>query len=318
MSTEVTTRPLQMKDDVVASWSAYPGWLLHGLIGMVRWLPRGRGVIPRWYGRTFGRKMRRSIRMRNGSVIAIDPRNLEVYVSNALGFDYNVEHIVRAVRSLLSMPIPELSPTRSTVFYDVGANAGFIAMNVAQLNANDVQVYAFEPQPALANCIALSARLSRLNNLRVFQTMLDNTSGDADLFVPTLGVAASSVWWNSQTPGVRTLRCPVETLDRLLAAGVIQPPSLIKIDVEGAEHAVLEGAKALLSQYRPIVVFESWATNACQVKMRERIIEQLSSIAHYNFYFVDESEFRPMDDVHDARFVDIAAIPQGLVPPKSF
>ncbi len=45
-----------------------------------------------------------------------------------------------------------------------------------------------------------------------------------------------------------------ETLDGTLPAGYV--PALIKIDVEGAERLVIEGAIETISKYKPIVVFE--------------------------------------------------------------
>lgn len=40
-------------------------------------------------------------------------------------------------------------------------------------------------------------------------------------------------------------------MDNLLAAGVIRPPDIIKIDVEGAELDVILGAERTLRQYKP-------------------------------------------------------------------
>jgi len=49
----------------------------------------------------------------------------------------------------------------------------------------------------------------------------------------------------------------VETLDEALPAGYV--PSLIKIDVEGAEELVLKGAKRTLAEHRPVVILEHGA-----------------------------------------------------------
>jgi hypothetical protein len=46
------------------------------------------------------------------------------------------------------------------------------------------------------------------------------------------------------------------SLDDLVGAGRIEPPDLIKIDVEGSEHLVLQGASRTISQYLPHVFLE--------------------------------------------------------------
>jgi FkbM family methyltransferase len=53
---------------------------------------------------------------------------------------------------------------------------------------------------------------------------------------------------------VRRLTVPVEDLDSALPAGYV--PAVIKIDVEGAEYAVLSGARATLRKHRPLVIVE--------------------------------------------------------------
>lgn len=53
-----------------------------------------------------------------------------------------------------------------------------------------------------------------------------------------------------------TFICTTASVDGLIAEGVLAP-SLVKIDVEGAEHLVLSGAKAFLSTHRPTLIIET-------------------------------------------------------------
>jgi FkbM family methyltransferase len=71
-------------------------------------------------------------------------------------------------------------------------------------------------------------------------------------------------------PQFENMTVRTETLDGSLPAGYI--PALIKIDVEGAERLVIEGAIQTISKYRPIVVFECgmgssdrYGTKPCQI-----------------------------------------------------
>lgn len=313
---------IQIQPDAatLAHWSAKPGPVLSGLIALVRRLPRGRGVVPHWFGRIFCKGMKRSVRLPNGTIVAIDPRNLDVYVGNVLAEDYNVDHILRALLAVLQNAWDSSSPDAPTphVVYDIGANAGFISLQLANILRDKIRVYAFEPQERLAATLAVSTRLNEFENVSVFRTLVGDRAGEAELFVPRNGVLASSVWWNANTPGVRTIRCPIVTLDGLLASGQIAPPSLIKVDVEGAERTVIEGAKELLRQHRPIVVFESWAKTPEQVSDRVAIMDVIRSAANYTFHFVDSAAFRAVTDVSDQQSVDIVAVPDGLRLPAAF
>ncbi len=51
------------------------------------------------------------------------------------------------------------------------------------------------------------------------------------------------------------------TIDELLAAGEILPPALVKIDVEGAELAVIEGMRSTIAAHQPAIVCELHDTN---------------------------------------------------------
>ena len=46
------------------------------------------------------------------------------------------------------------------------------------------------------------------------------------------------------------------TIDRMVDDGEIEPPDVVKIDVEGAEMAVIAGMTKTIEQYRPAIVYE--------------------------------------------------------------
>jgi len=117
-----------------------------------------------------------------------------------------------------------------TVCVDVGGNNAYYALVFARLSQTEVVTLDFDP-----DAVALGAKNLALN--------------------PELATQ------------VRQHRCYVahevapehhaETLDHLLDIGVIGPPGLLKIDVEGAETSVLSGAEQLLRTHRPHVVVET-------------------------------------------------------------
>lgn len=142
------------------------------------------------------------------------------------------------------------------VFYDVGANVGFFTLIAARLVGMTGRVYAFEPVPANAAAIRHNLELNDFGHVDVIEKAVSDHAGFEELQVT--GFAGGSTLASAGTPLDITaqLTVPLVVLDDLLAAGQLQPPHMVKIDVEGAELAVLHGMKNLLTSARPSIVFE--------------------------------------------------------------
>lgn len=151
---------------------------------------------------------------------------------------------------VLSICLDALKP--NGVFYDIGANAGYISLAAAK-QRRSAQVIAFEPLPALAEDVALAARRNGFDHLSVYNVALSAENGEAELFLPTQSVHASFV---SREEGATMVKVPTVRLDDAVAAGTIPPPSVIKLDVEGAEMLVVDGAVETLRTHRPLICFE--------------------------------------------------------------
>jgi FkbM family methyltransferase len=141
--------------------------------------------------------------------------------------------------------------TRAAV--DVGANIGDFAGRMSQLCPT---VHCFEPIPWLAD--ALRVKLD--SRVVVHQCALSNCAGLAELRVPYLHDAemhgGSTLESRNRLHGythVSTVSCEVARLDAVLD----EPVGFIKIDVEGHEQAVLEGAIEILRAFKPILLIES-------------------------------------------------------------
>ena len=71
------------------------------------------------------------------------------------------------------------------------------------------------------------------------------------------------------------------SLDKLFAAGEIQPPDAMKVDVEGAEYAVLKGAKRIIQDFRPLIFLDTHGRDA-----HESALEFLTGYG-YQFEILD-------------------------------
>lgn len=209
-----------------------------------RLLPRGKDWAPRWIGRALGARMEYCLRTHHGAWLAADPENLDLHTRLARlgGWD---EHVLAACLDLLH---------DGAVFHDIGASIGYFTIAVAARFGDRVSVVAIEPQPGPVRALTRSVAVNGYRNVRVLPLLLGDAPGEGRLHVPSRSVHASLM------PRARpraVVSRPMTTLDALVAGGRAPVPDVIKIDVEGAELAVLRGARATLARHHPAVIFES-------------------------------------------------------------
>jgi FkbM family methyltransferase len=145
------------------------------------------------------------------------------------------------------------------VFFDVGANLGVFSLGAAWSSGNSSDVHAFEPQPRAAAALRESVRVNALSNLFVHEFAVSNEdSHHAAFYVPRVssGLGSFSKQHASQTGHAAEIFCPSVRLDSFLSSSSLSTVDLIKIDVEGYESLVLEGAARTLRECLPIVWFE--------------------------------------------------------------
>ena len=130
--------------------------------------------------------------------------------------------------------------TGMTVF-DIGANAGFYTLAFSRLVGDEGNVWAFEPYAENAFNILRHIKLNNLQNVTLLQAAVMNRTG-----VTGFQVAENNSMGITTREGV--YRVPSVSIDDLIAYSIVPIPEVIKIDVEGAESMVLDGARKLLSK----------------------------------------------------------------------
>jgi FkbM family methyltransferase len=141
------------------------------------------------------------------------------------------------------------------VFYDLGANIGFLSLVAAALVGKGGAVYSFEPLPANAAAVQANARRNDLSQIEVIEAAVSDRRGTAML---TLGRSDQDGRLDQEgTEPIRsqTITVTVTTIDAYVEAGA-RPPTLIKIDVEGVELPALHGMRNTLRKYHPLLLCE--------------------------------------------------------------
>ena len=142
------------------------------------------------------------------------------------------------------------------VFYDVGANIGFFSLLASPVVGPSGAVYAFEPVPSNAAAIRQTKRLNQLTNIQVFEEAVAQLPGRADLML-THHIGGASLASSSPPRYVtKVIDVAVTTIDSVISERRLRPPTMVKIDVEGAELDVLHGMSETLTVYRPTILYE--------------------------------------------------------------
>ncbi|HZS62158.1 MAG TPA: FkbM family methyltransferase [Gemmatimonadaceae bacterium] len=194
-------------------------------------------------------------------------------------------------RALTGRLDPELAMARRVLrpgagIADIGANTGLWTYAMGRTTAVD----AFEPLPGPAR--VLRALATTLPAARVHEVALSNREGEATLYVPYLNGHPHSELARFAPPEGRydTVVVPMRTLDSYSLRNV----GLLKIDVEGHELAVLEGARQTIASQRPVLLIEIE-----QRHLATKIADTFAAIAAmgYQGSFVDHAgREHPIED----------------------
>jgi FkbM family methyltransferase len=136
---------------------------------------------------------------------------------------------------------------------DVGANIGYFSLLFSQCVGEQGQVHSFEPVPQLASMLQSNAALNRFSQITLNRVALSDHEGQAHFYVGPDD--------NSGLSSLRQPRSSSASLDVELKKfdGIFSPDeniALIKIDVEGAELAVVRGMDAYLRARHPNILLE--------------------------------------------------------------
>jgi len=145
----------------------------------------------------------------------------------------------------------ELLPSNGGIFFDIGANIGIYSLNMFRKAES---VYAFEATETTYNHFKDTIDLNNIKNINLFLSAVHNKDNE---IVKIYINDDSNVGGNSMYYG-EILANQVKTIkiDTFVSEKNISRIDIIKIDVEGNELNVLEGAKESIKKFKPIIFCE--------------------------------------------------------------
>lgn len=157
--------------------------------------------------------------------------------------------------------------------YDLGANVGFYTLLAARLVGSSGRVLAFEPASRNLAYLRQHVALNGCHNVEVIEAAVSDHAGSAVFEIGASNAEGRLVRDRVVDHGSWTV--PLVTIDGLANAGRIPLPHLIKIDVEGEESAVLDGALQTLQRARPRVLLSTHSSD-----LRARCVSQLTQLGY--------------------------------------
>lgn len=210
-----------------------------------------------------------------------------------------------------SMSAPLLSLAKRQIhpgdhIWDIGANVGVLSFAAVHQVGPKGSVLAVEADYFLGWLLqkSVNANAGKVSNLRVLCAAVSEQVGFATLQIANRGRASNGLNIDverSQTGGVRYQQEVVTvTLDSLLTQ--FHRPTLVKIDVEGAEALVLRGANKLLSEVRPTIYIEVGGGQ----------VDEVTNVFRSRQYQLFDGESTPFAKIEQCVF-NTLAIPQEKV-----
>lgn len=180
----------------------------------------------------------------------------------------------------------------SDVFIDIGANIGLFSLHAAQIVGKSGKVHAFEPTPVTFSRLEQNINLNNFNDIIKSNNIgISDEKDNLKLNISLDGHDAWNTFANaSDVPFEKQLIIPVDTLDSYLNRSNIKPESiaLIKIDVEGWEVAVINGAiETLNGQNSPVLLIEFSENNLFAANTCSFMLYDIVTSLGYRWYTYD-------------------------------
>jgi len=200
------------------------------------------------------------------------------------------DHLQRAMaadcceRAEEDVTVPLLRPGDQVI--DIGANIGYHALRWAQHLGPDGVVFAFEPAPPNYEALLANLALNPSLPVEAHRLALGDRAGSLALSSDRPGITSGSYSAKNTNSGGFEVR--QQTLDDWAEDRDLARLRLVKLDVEGWEAMVLDGAAATIRERRPHLMLE-WNPGHDETAALADRLEQLTTAGRYEAFLIDRT-----------------------------
>ena len=168
---------------------------------------------------------------------------------------------------------------------DVGANVGHYTLRLSELVGAEGRVFAFEPIPETFELLTANCTRCPFPNVTLLNVAASDRSGVAKMQVPAWDHGGARNYYEARMSpdgdGPNVYSVFTLAIDSLDISRVV---SVVKVDVEGHERAVLKGMVRLLERCHPTVITEGNSAGSFLEHLayqRERAQGAVNSVYHF-------------------------------------
>ncbi|MDC0951444.1 FkbM family methyltransferase [Candidatus Pelagibacter sp.] len=198
-----------------------------------------------------------AIEKRQYRSIIVNNQNISFFVPSTLS-NWRIDNFfTKEPETLNWIDNFKIQNSEKIIFWDIGANIGQYSIYAA-LKFKDIEIISFEPSTSNTRILSRNISLNQLyDKINIFPLALSDKENVIASFNETMfkeGGSMTNFESNTDYVGNKLLDDKIKnrynifgtSIDSLITNKIIDVPNYIKIDVDGIEHLVLNGAKNLL------------------------------------------------------------------------
>jgi FkbM family methyltransferase len=164
---------------------------------------------------------------------------------------------------------------------DVGANIGYYTVLLAKKAGETGRVWAIEPEGKSLEILKKNIRENRLKNVKAIRAAASDKEEEMELRISKKNKGDHKLFGGGMRERVKTI-----VLDEILAKeGKIR---MIKIDTQGWEPKVIEGAKKIIERDRPIIFMEYSPASYKEAGLEEKRMREFLVAIYSEIWAIDE------------------------------
>lgn len=195
---------------------------------------------------------------------------------------------------------------------DVGAAYGLYTLTFAARVGPAGRVLSFEPLPGPGRWLAWVLRMLGVDNVLLVRRALGDRPGRGRMSLPRrrglpvhgrafLSDDAHHLGSNTEFPADVPVPVSVATLDGAVVAAGLERVDLLKIDVEGAELSVLQGAERTIERHRPAVLVEIERRHLTRFALEPADLVAWFDARDYRMSTLEQGSWQPVAEVTTRR-----------------